>query len=203
MKLVCVGRNYAKHAEELRNEVPAEPVLFIKPDSAMLPPGHDFYLPDLDSAIHYEAELVVRIDKPAKYVEERFAHRYYSEATIGLDFTARDLQDRLKQKGLPWEKAKAFDGAAYLGKWIATRALKNWPATTFSLQKNGALAQKGDTRQMLHSVDALIAYITRFFTLKTGDLVFTGTPEGVGPLAIGDQLSLFLEGNEVGDLRVR
>lgn len=203
MKLVCVGRNYAKHAEELRNEVPAEPVLFIKPDSALLPPGHDFYLPDMDSAIHYEAELVVRIDKPAKHVEERFAHRYYSQVTVGLDFTARDLQQRLKEKGLPWEKAKSFDGAAFLGAWQPLAELKNWPQTSFQLFKNETEVQQGYSDHMLHGVDSLIAYISRFFTLKTGDLVFTGTPAGVGPLAVGDHLCLRLEEKTVGQLHVR
>lgn len=202
MKLVCVGRNYAKHAQELQNAVPEEPVLFIKPDSALLPPGHDMYLPDFSEEVHYEAELCVKIDKPCRHVEERFAPRYYSQVTVGLDFTARDLQEALKSKGLPWEKAKSFDGAAFLGEWISKEELANWPLVHFSLEINGKMVQEGDSRDMLFGVDALISYISRFFTLKTGDVIMTGTPAGVGPLGLGDKLQVYLQQQEVGCLSI-
>lgn len=202
MKLVCVGRNYAKHAQELQNAVPEEPVLFIKPDSALLPPGHDMYLPGFSEEVHYEAELCVKIDKPCRHVEERFAPRYYSQVTVGLDFTARDLQEALKSKGLPWEKAKSFDGAAFLGEWISKEELANWPLVHFSLEINGKMVQEGDSRDMLFGVDALISYISRFFTLKTGDVIMTGTPAGVGPLGLGDKLQVYLQQQEVGCLSI-
>jgi len=202
MKLVCVGRNYAKHAQELQNAVPEEPVLFIKPDSALLPPGHDMYLPDFSEEVHYEAELCVKIDKPCRHVKERFAPRYYSQITVGLDFTARDLQEALKSKGLPWEKAKSFDGAAFLGEWISKEELANWPLVHFSLEINGEMVQEGDSRDMLFGVDALISYISRFFTLKTGDVIMTGTPAGVGPLGLGDKLQVYLQQQEVGCLSI-
>lgn len=202
MKLVCVGRNYAKHAQELHNAVPEEPVLFIKPDSALLPPGHDLYLPEFSNELQYEAELCVKIDQPCRHVEERFAPRYYSQITVGLDFTARDLQAELKSKGLPWEKAKSFDGAAFLGTWVSKKELAYWPLVDFQLAINGKIVQEGDSRDMLFGVDALISYISRFFTLKTGDVIMTGTPAGVAKLSRGDELRVYLQERELGCLGI-
>ncbi|MCO5725488.1 fumarylacetoacetate hydrolase family protein [Robiginitalea marina] len=203
MKLICVGRNYAAHIEELANERPASPVLFIKPDSAILPREQDFFIPEFSGCIHYEVELLVKISKVGKHIDRAFAPKYYDEISLGIDFTARDLQDQLKAAGLPWEKAKGFDGSAVIGEWLPKSSFPDLGHLRFTLERNGQVVQDGDTRQMLWKVDELIAYISTFFTLKKGDVIFTGTPSGVGPVAPNDYLSGKLEGNEVFSLKVR
>jgi len=192
MKIICIGRNYAEHARELNNAVPANPVIFLKPDSALLLKNRPFYLPEFSKDVHYETELVVKISRLGRHIEQRFAHRYYHEIALGIDFTARDLQNDLKAKGLPWELAKAFDHSAVLSGFVPLGD-RNIQDLRFHLQKNGATVQEGHTADMLFGVDAIIAYVSRFFTLKIGDLIFTGTPAGVGPVEIGDQLNGYLE----------
>lgn len=206
MKIICVGLNYQSHNKEM-NRAPSDkddaPVLFIKPDSALLTGKDQFYIPDFSSDIHYETELVVRIDKMGKNIAERFAHRYYNEVTLGLDFTARDLQAELKKKGLPWEISKAFDNSAVVGTFIAKNELvKSVDDLNFRLEKDNVVVQSANTSEMIHSVDKIIAYASRFFTLKTGDLIFTGTPAGVGSVKIGDHLEGILENNKLFDIRV-
>lgn len=203
MKIICVGRNYAAHAAELKNEVPSEPVIFLKPDTSLLPKRQPFFYPDFSKDIHFETELVVRIDRLGKNIATKFAHKYYSELTLGIDFTARDLQQKLKEKGLPWEKAKAFDGSAPTGKFLPKANLPEVNQLNFELKVNGESRQVGNTAQMLFSIDELIAYVSKYFTLKIGDLIFTGTPQGVGPIQIGDHLEATLEGEKVLDLKVR
>lgn len=192
MKIFCVGRNYADHAKELDNEVPADPVLFMKPETALIAPRNPFFIPDFSEEVHFEAELVVRINRMGKHIQPKFARKYYDQITVGIDFTARDLQRKLKEKGLPWEKAKAFDGSAAVGKFVSLEQLADREHIQFSLTQNGALKQEGDTGMMLFSIDRLIAYISGFFTLKVGDLIFTGTPAGVGKVAQNDRLEVFL-----------
>ena len=203
MKIICIGRNYADHAKELKNQIPTEPVVFLKPDSALIPKGNAFFIPEFSEEVHFETELVVRINRLGKHIEERFAHRYYSEITLGIDFTARDLQQKLKEKGLPWEKAKAFDGAAYLGAWQVKSDYPNLQDLQFSLEINGAEVQNGHTQDMLFSIDRLVAEVSKYFTLKIGDLIYTGTPAGVAAVAPNDELILKLEGKELGRLRVK
>lgn len=203
MKIICVGRNYAAHAKELNNPVPKEPVIFLKPDTALLPKSMPFFYPSFSKDVHYEAELVVKIDRVGKNIAQKFAHKYYSELSVGIDFTARDLQSKYKEKGLPWERAKAFDGSAPTGRFIHLSDLTNNEEIDFSLKINGVQRQKGNTNDMLFSIDAIIAYVSQFFTLKIGDLIFTGTPEGVGPIVIGDKFELFLEDNKVLDLKIK
>lgn len=203
MKIICIGRNYADHAKELGNQVPSEPVIFMKPDSAILAKGNAFFIPDFSNDVHYEAELVVRIDRLGKNIEERFAHRYFSEIALGIDFTARDLQQKLKDKGLPWEKAKSFDGAAFLGKFFDKKDFADLTDLNFQLRKNGEIVQRGNTKDMLFSIDRLIAEVSKYFTIKIGDLIYTGTPAGVGPVVAGDELELFLADQPAGRLRVK
>lgn len=203
MKIICVGRNYAAHAKELKNDVPKEPVIFLKPDTALIPKRQPFFYPSFSTDVHYEAELVVRINRVGKHIQEKFAHKYFSELSLGIDFTARDLQTNLKEKGLPWEKAKAFDGSAPVGKFVNKSAFNNLGKLEFSLKINDEIRQKGNTANMLFSIDKLIAYISQYFTLKIGDLIFTGTPEGVGPIHKGDYLQGFIADNKVLDLKVR
>jgi len=203
MKIICVGRNYAKHIKELKNETPKEPVIFLKPETALIPKRQAFFIPDFSNDVHYESEIVVRIDRLGKNIAPKFAHKYYSQLSLGIDFTARDLQKELKEKGLPWEKAKAFDGAAPIGKWIDKEKFDDLKKLHFSLKINNSLKQSGNTAQMLFPVDELISHISKFFTLKIGDLIFTGTPEGVGPIQKGDHLEGFIEDEKVLDLKVR
>lgn len=193
MKIICIGRNYADHAKELGNEVPDEPVIFCKPDTALLKNEEAFYHPDFSKEIQHELELVIRIQKMGKKIQKQFAHLYYSEITVGLDFTARDKQNELKQKGLPWELAKAFDGSACIGTFIPLPNASN--DIDFSLQKNGQWVQKGNTQQMIHSFDDIVSFVSNYFTLKVGDLIYTGTPAGVGKIEIGDVLQGWI-GNE-------
>ena len=202
MKIICIGRNYADHAKELNNQIPSEPVVFMKPDSAILPKGNAFFIPDFSENVQHELEIVIRINRLGKHIEERFAHRYYEEFTLGLDFTARDLQSKLKEKGLPWEKAKAFDGSAFLGPWQKTSDY-NLNNLNFNLLRNDELVQKGQSQDMLFSIDRLIAEVSKYFTLKIGDLIFTGTPAGVGVVQTNDLLDLQLEGRSLATLRVK
>ena len=203
MKIICVGRNYADHARELNNEVPADPVLFMKPETSLILPRQPFFYPDFSKDIHHEIELVVRINRLGKHIEPHFAHRYYSEVALGIDFTARDLQKELKEKGLPWEKSKAFDGSACVGEWIPIDQGIDLKNLNFYLTRNGETVQTGNTSHMLFSINNLISYISTYFTLKIGDLIFTGTPAGVGPVAIGDTLEGFLEGKKNFSLRIK
>lgn len=190
MKIFCVGRNYSEHAKELGNAVPENPVIFCKPDTALLKNGEDFYLPDFSNDVHYEAELVIKISKMGKKIQEKFASNYYSEIGFGIDFTARDLQAQLKQKGLPWELAKAFDGSAPIGEFSNLKDLQN--PIQFSLLKNGELVQNGNSNDMIFSFDKIVSFISQYFTLKVGDLIYTGTPAGVGQVKIGDKLEGFI-----------
>ena len=202
MKIICIGRNYAAHAAELGNELAAEPVIFMKPDSAVFRQRDAFYIPDWTSDVHYELEVVVRINRLGKNIEAKFAPKYFAEFTVGIDFTARDVQSALKAKGLPWEKAKAFDQSAVLGYFLSVDDfdLNN---LHFQLKKNGQVVQDGDTSLMLHNISQLIEHSSQYFTLKIGDLLFTGTPEGVGPVAPGDLLEGFIEGKKVLNVKVR
>ncbi len=202
MKIFCVGRNYAAHAQELNNDLPDNPLIFMKPSTAILHKDRDFYIPDFSNNIHYEAELVLKIAKNGKSIEPKFASKYISAITVGLDFTARDLQDQLKKNGHPWEIAKAFDGSAVIGEWQDVRHYQ--PAdTSFSLDINGVKVQQGNTTMMLFSFDKIISYISRFFTLQTGDLIFTGTPAGVGAIKCGDVLEGFLENEKVLECKIK
>jgi 2-keto-4-pentenoate hydratase/2-oxohepta-3-ene-1,7-dioic acid hydratase in catechol pathway len=203
MKIICVGRNYVAHAAELNNEVPSEPVIFMKPDTAVLKDNKPFFIPDFSSNVHYEAELVFKIGRLGKHIDSKFAHRYATEVTVGVDFTARDIQDELKKKGLPWERAKAFDGSAVLGKFKAVNTLPDPENIRFRLQKNGTDVQNGESRMMIFKLPQLISYISRYFILKTGDLLFTGTPEGVGKVEPGDTLTGFLEEEKVFSFKVK
>jgi len=203
MKIICVGRNYAAHAAELKNEVPDKPVIFLKPDTALIPKRQAFYHPDFSSDIHYEAELVLKINRLGKHIKEKFAHKYFAEISLGIDFTARDLQQKLKQKGLPWERAKSFDGSAPVGKFISLEKLKNSENIQFKLLINKEERQFGESKQMIFSFQQLVANISSFITLKIGDLIFTGTPKGVGKVSIGDHLEGFIEDQKVLDLKVR
>jgi 2-keto-4-pentenoate hydratase/2-oxohepta-3-ene-1,7-dioic acid hydratase in catechol pathway len=203
MKLICIGRNYTAHIEELENERPKDPVIFMKPDSAILPKEQDFYIPEFTQSLHYEVEVLVKIHKVGKHIAPAFAHKYYDEISLGIDFTARDVQDELKKKGLPWEKAKAFDGSAVIGKWVSKSNYGSIDHLTFSLQKNQEVVQQASTGLMLWKVDELIAYVSSFFTLKKGDIIFTGTPAGVGTVASGDYLEGFIECELFFDLKIK
>jgi len=202
VKIICIGRNYADHAKELNNQIPEEPVVFLKPDSAILPKGNAFFIPEFSENLQHEIEVVIRINRLGKHIEERFASRYYDEFTLGIDFTARDLQSKLKAKGLPWEKAKAFDGSAFLGPWQKVNEF-DLNDLNFSLLKNDEPVQIGSTRDMLFSIDRLIAEVSKYFTLKIGDLIFTGTPAGVGAVQTNDLLDLKLGDQSLAQLRVK
>lgn len=195
MKILCVGRNYSEHAKELGNAVPENPVIFSKPDTALLKNNEAFYLPSFSNDVHHEVELVIKINKVGKKIQEKFARNYFSEIGLGIDFTARDMQSELKAKGLPWELAKAFDGSAPIGNFINIENidLKN---IDFSLQKNGQVVQKGNTAQMIFSFEQIVSFVSQYFTLKVGDLIFTGTPAGVSQVNIGDKLEGYI-GNEL------
>ena len=203
MKIICIGRNYPQHAEELSNKKPESPVIFIKPDTAILQRRLPFYIPPFSNLIHYEVEVLVRINRIGKYIEEKFAHKYYQEIGLGIDFTARDLQQNLKEKGLPWEKAKAFDGSALIGSWYNKNNFSDLNQLDFELVKNSETGQEGNTSQMLWSIDTLINEVSRFFTLKIGDVIFTGTPAGVGPVVVNDVLEGYLEGKKAFTLNIK
>lgn len=203
MKLICIGRNYAAHIEELNNDVPKDPVIFLKPDTSILLKKQPFFIPDFSKNVQYEVEVLVKINRVGKYISEKFAHKYYQEIGLGIDFTARDLQSELKTKGLPWEKAKAFDGSAVVGKWIDKSKIEDLNNLSFSLQKNGEIVQSASTNLMLWKIDALIAYISQYFTLKIGDIIFTGTPSGVGKVNENDHLVGVLNNQEMFSVKVK
>ncbi len=204
MKIICIGRNYAKHANELQNEVPKEPVIFLKPDTALLRNNDPFFIPEFAEDFHFETELVVKIDRLGKNIGRQFAHRYYSEIGMGIDFTARDLQAKLKEKGLPWERAKAFDHSAAISmKFIDKNKFKDIQNVSFKLLINGQERQLGYTGDMIFKVDEIIEYVSKFFTLKIGDLIYTGTPAGVGSVNIGDHFEVFLEKEKMMDFLVK
>jgi 2-keto-4-pentenoate hydratase/2-oxohepta-3-ene-1,7-dioic acid hydratase in catechol pathway len=203
MKIICIGRNYANHIEELQNERPTEPVVFMKPDSAVLLKQHPFVIPEFSEDIHHEIELIVKINKVGKYIEPKFAHKYYDEISVGIDFTARDLQNELKAKGLPWEKAKAFDGSAVIGEFLQKKQFNSLENLTFELVSNSNTVQKGNSGMMLWKIDELISHISQFFTLKIGDIIFTGTPAGVAAVKPDDVLEGFLEGQKLFRIQVK
>ncbi len=203
MKLICIGRNYTEHIKELENERPTEPVVFLKPDTAILLKKQPFFIPDFSNDVHYEVEVLVKINRVGKYIDRKFAHKYYNEIGLGIDFTARDLQKQLKDKGLPWEKAKSFDGAAVIGKWIEKSEFENLDDLGFSLKKNDKIVQNGNTSHMLWKIDELIEYVSKYFTLKIGDIIFTGTPSGVGQVRANDKLSGFIENREMFSITVK
>jgi 2-keto-4-pentenoate hydratase/2-oxohepta-3-ene-1,7-dioic acid hydratase in catechol pathway len=203
MKILCIGRNYADHISELNNERPAEPVIFMKPDTAILKENEPFYHPDFSNDIHHEIEIVLKINKVGKNIEAKFAHKYYDEIGIGIDFTARDLQAKLKEKGLPWEKAKAFNGSAPISDFVPKTQFADLGHLNFHLDINGKTVQKGNTAMMLWNFDEIIAEISNYFTLKTGDLIFTGTPAGVSKVLVGDKLTAFLEDKEMISFEIK
>jgi 2-keto-4-pentenoate hydratase/2-oxohepta-3-ene-1,7-dioic acid hydratase in catechol pathway len=203
VKIICVGRNYAAHIEELENERPEHPVLFIKPDTSILQKKQPFFLPHFTDDVHHEVEVMVKIDRIGKHIESKFAPKYYSKIGLGIDFTARSLQDELKTKGLPWEKAKAFDGSALVGDWFSKENFSDVNQLSFSLEKNGTVVQQANTAQMLWKIDDLIAYCSQFFTLKIGDILFTGSPSGVGSVSEGDLLKGYLESNEAFTVKIK
>lgn len=203
MKIICIGRNYSEHAKELKNEIPDKPVIFLKPQTALLKDNKPFYYPEWTSDLHYETEVVLKISKQGKYIEEKFAQKYFEELTIGIDFTARDLQNQQKAKGLPWEIAKAFDNSAAIGAFKKKPVLDFSAGISFSMKLNGNEIQKGNTADMLFSFEKIIAFASQFFTLQTGDLIFTGTPAGVGAVKIGDRLEGFLQTEKVFDFEIK
>jgi 2-keto-4-pentenoate hydratase/2-oxohepta-3-ene-1,7-dioic acid hydratase in catechol pathway len=203
LKIICIGRNYAEHAKELNNPLPVKPVFFCKPDSALLVKNKTFFYPKFSAEIHYEAEIVLKISRLGKNIQPRFAHRYYQNIGLGIDFTARDLQDICKKAGHPWEIAKAFDQSAAISEFIPLSGLPDINAIKFQLCLNDKIVQQGNTIDMIFSFDDLIAYVSQFFTLKTGDLIFTGTPAGVGPVHIGDHLTGWVEGVKLLDFYIR
>lgn len=203
MKIICIGRNYAKHIEELQNERPDEPVVFLKPDSAVLLKQHPFVIPEFSDDIHHEVELLVRINKVGKYIDTKFASTYYDEIGLGIDFTARDLQAKLKDKGLPWEKAKAFDGSAVIGSFLSKKDFQSTENINFELRNNGNTVQKGNTSYMLWKIDELVSYVSQFFTLKIGDIIFTGTPEGVAKVHPNDILEGYIEDKKLFRIQVK
>ena len=203
MKIICIGRNYADHIKELDNAKPTDPVIFLKPDTAILLKKQPFFIPEFSNEVHHEVELLVRINKIGKHIDQKFAHKYYDEIGLGIDFTARDLQAELKEKGLPWEKAKAFDGSAVIGKFIEKEQFKDVNNINFSLKRNGNTVQNGNSMLMMWKIDALIEYISKYFTLKIGDIIFTGTPAGVGKVETNDVLKGFIEETEMFSIKVK
>ncbi|NND62656.1 MAG: fumarylacetoacetate hydrolase family protein [Flavobacteriaceae bacterium] len=203
MKIICVGRNYAAHIEELDNEKPKDPILFLKPDTSILLKKNPFLIPEFSNDVHYEVELLVKIKKIGKYIDRKFAHKYYDEIGLGIDFTARDLQQQLKSKGHPWEKAKAFDGAAVVGKFVSKKDYQSVDDINFSLKKNGNVVQEANSSLMLWKIDELIEYISKYFTLKIGDIIFTGTPSGVGAVLPHDILTGYIEDKEIFSIKVK
>lgn len=203
MKFICIGRNYVEHAKELGNEVPEEPVIFMKPKSALLQTNMPFYYPAFTNELHYECEVVLRISKNGKYISEATAQQYYDAISVGIDFTARDVQSELKKKGLPWEKAKAWDNSAVLGKWNNIAADLDRKNILFSMKKNGEIVQAGNTRDMIHSFDQIIAHVSNYFSLNIGDVIFTGTPKGVGECSVGDELEGFLGDEPMFKIKVQ
>ncbi len=203
MKIICIGRNYADHISELNNERPDEPVIFMKPDTAILPKKTPFVIPEFSKDVHHEVEVLVKICKVGKYISPKFAHKYYDEIGLGIDFTARDLQSMLKEKGLPWEKAKAFDHSAIIGDFLPKNNYTSLENLNFELRKNSEIVQKGSTSMMLWNIDEIVSYVSQFFTLKKGDIIFTGTPKGVAAVKVNDVLEGFLEGKQMFKIQVK
>jgi 2-keto-4-pentenoate hydratase/2-oxohepta-3-ene-1,7-dioic acid hydratase in catechol pathway len=203
MKIICVGRNYVEHAKELNNKAPKDPVLFLKPDTAILLKKQPFFIPEFSNNVHHEVEILVKINRIGKHIDQKFAHKYYDEIGLGIDFTARDLQSQLKEKGLPWEKAKAFDGSAVIGNFVSKTNFSNVNNINFSLKRNDEVVQSGNTLLMQWKIDTLIEYISKYFTLKIGDIIFTGTPSGVGKVISDDILVGFLEEEEMFSIKVK
>ena len=203
MKLICIGRNYTAHIKELENEKPTDPVVFLKPDTSILLKKMPFFIPEFSDDIHHEVEILVKIKKVGKYIDKKFAHKYYDEIGLGIDFTARDLQAKLKAKGLPWEKAKAFDGAAVIGKWLPKSRFQDVNNINFSLKRNDTIVQSANTELMLWKIDELIEYVSQYFTLKIGDIIFTGTPSGVGKVFVNDELRGYIEEDEVFSVKIK
>ena len=203
MKIICIGRNYADHISELNNERPTEPVIFMKPDSAILPNKNPFVIPAFSNDIHHEVEILVKICRVGKHIDAKFAHKYYEEIGLGIDFTARDLQSKLKEKGLPWEKAKAFDHSAVIGNFISKKNYSSLENINFELKSNQVTVQEGNTSLMLWKIDELIAYVSQYFTIKIGDIIFTGTPKGVAKVTEGDVLEGFIEGKSMFKIQIR
>ncbi len=203
MKIICIGRNYADHISELNNERPAEPVIFLKPDSAILLKQHPFVIPEFSEDVHHEVEILVKINKVGKYIDAKFAHKYYDEIGLGIDFTARDLQNKLKEKGLPWEKAKAFDGSAVISDFLSIKEFDSLENINFELRNNSEIVQSGNTNQMLWKIDEIIAYVSQYFTLKKGDIIFTGTPSGVAKVNPNDVLEGFLENKSMFKIQIK
>lgn len=203
MKLICIGRNYTDHIKELENEKPTDPVVFLKPDTSILLKKQPFFIPDFSNDVHHEVEILVKINKVGKHIDKKFAHKYYDDIGLGIDFTARDLQAQLKAKGLPWEKAKAFDGAAVIGEWLNKKNFEDVNNLNFSLQKNDEFVQNGNTSLMLWKIDEIIEYVSKYFTLKIGDIIFTGTPSGVGKVIANDRLIGFIEDKQLFSITVK
>ncbi|WAC03493.1 fumarylacetoacetate hydrolase family protein [Lacinutrix neustonica] len=203
MKLICIGRNYTAHIKELENEKPTDPVVFLKPDTAILLKKQPFFIPEFSNDVHHEVEVLVKINRVGKYIDKKFAHKYYDDIGLGIDFTARDLQAQLKAKGLPWEKAKAFDGAAVIGQWLPKSNFESVDAIRFSLKKNEVVVQEGNTSHMLWKIDEIIEYVSKYFTLKIGDVIFTGTPAGVGKVVANDKLKGYIEDQELFSITVK
>ncbi len=203
MKLICIGRNYTEHIKELENERPTDPVVFLKPDTSILLKKHPFFIPDFSDDVHHEVEILVKINKVGKHIAKKFAHKYYDQIGLGIDFTARDLQSQLKAKGLPWEKAKAFDGAAVIGDWLSKSEFDDVNNINFTLLKNDAPVQQGNTSHMLWKIDEIIEYVSKYFTLKIGDIIFTGTPAGVGKVIANDKLKGYIENKELFSITVK
>lgn len=203
MKIICIGRNYADHAKEMNAATPSEPMFFMKSDISLLRPGTPFFYPNFSTDIHYECELVVKIDRVGKNIAEKFAHKYYSEIGLGIDFTARDLQQKCKEKGHPWEIAKSFEGSAAISAEFIDKSKIDLSNLSFSLNQNNSTVQEGNSSDMLFTIDQIIAYVSQYMTLKKGDLIYTGTPKGVGPVQIGDELQGFIEGNKMFELKIK
>ena len=203
MKIICVGRNYPKHIQELVNQRPESPVIFIKPDTSLLQKNYPFYIPDFSRLINYEIEILVKINRIGKHIQPKFAYKYYQEIGLGIDFTARDIQQQLKEKGLPWEKAKSFDGSALIGEWFDKSNFEDINKLDFHLLKNGLVVQSGNSSKMIWKVDELISEISKFFTLKIGDIIFTGTPEGVGDVKEDDLLEGFLMNEKAFSIKIK
>ncbi len=203
MKLICIGRNYTDHITELKNEKPTNPVIFIKPDTAILLKKQPFFIPDFSDEVHHEVEILVKINKVGKHISKKFAHKYYDQVGLGIDFTARDVQGQLKAKGLPWEKAKSFDGSAVIGSWLSKLDFKDVNDINFSLNKNGLCVQKGNSSHMLYKIDEIIEYVSKYFTLKIGDIIFTGTPSGVSKVQPDDILEGYIEQNKLFSIKVK
>lgn len=203
MKLICIGRNYTEHIAELDNERPTDPVVFLKPDTSILLKGQPFFIPDFSKDVHHEVEVLVKINKVGKHIDKKFAHKYYNEIGLGIDFTARDVQAKLKEKGLPWEKAKAFDGAAVVGKWLPKIEVGDVDTLDFKLFKNDSLVQHGNTSHMLWKINEIVEYVSKYFTLKIGDIIFTGTPAGVGKVIANDRLKGFINDQELFSITIK